>query len=240
MKLEQYGAGNDKTIVMLHGANFVHCYGRQYCLAKKYHLVVPHIMGFGEEAGRAFDTTTCVTELAELIKGFSKKVLLVGFSLGAQLGFKLVAENHALFSGAILVSPWLEKTETSLATALRENEKQLASLKNKTLCNLIGLMNGLPKQARQDFVQHMQNVKPETIRNCVNNGISFESVPDFSKVPLPIAALAGAKEHAEIIESVKQMARLNPHCQYQVWEKAAHNIPPVFAKRFNALIEEMM
>ena len=240
MKIEEYGAGNDKTIVMLHGANFVHCYGRQYALSKKYHIVVPHIMGFGDEADRVFDTDACVAEVAELIKSFSKKVLLVGFSLGAQLGFKLVAEYSKLFCGAIIVSPWLEKSEATLEEALRENEKQLATLKNKTLCNLVGLMNGLPKQARKDFVRHMQNVKLETIRNCVNNGISFESVHGFSQVPFPIVALAGSKEQEEIIASVKTMNELNPHCQYQIWENARHNIPPVFAKRFNALIEEMV
>ena len=167
MKLGQYGVKNYKIIVMLHGANFVHCYGRQYALSKKYHLVVPHIMGFGDEADTVFDTEACIVELVELIKGFSKK-------------------------------------------------------------------------ARKDFVQHMQNVKPETIRNCVNNGISFESVQGFSQVSFPIVALAGAKEQPEIIASVKRMAELNPHCQHQIWEKAGHNIPPVFAKRFNALIEEMV
>ena len=89
-------------------------------------------------------------------------------------------------------------------------------------------------------MQHMQNVKPETIRNCVNNGISFESVQGFSQVSFSIVALVGAKEQPEIIASVKRMAELNPHCQHQIWEKAGHNIPPVFAKRFNALIEEMV
>ena len=33
MKLEEYGKENNSIIVMLHGANFVHCYGRQYSLA---------------------------------------------------------------------------------------------------------------------------------------------------------------------------------------------------------------
>ena len=32
MKLEEYGKENNSIIVMLHGANFVHCYGRQYSL----------------------------------------------------------------------------------------------------------------------------------------------------------------------------------------------------------------
>lgn len=38
MKVEEYGKGKPKTIVMLHGAYFVHTFGRQYLLAKEYHI----------------------------------------------------------------------------------------------------------------------------------------------------------------------------------------------------------
>ena len=76
MKVEEYGKENESVIVMLHGANFVHCFGRQYFLAEKYHIVVPHIMGFGNEADRIFDADICVQEIAEYIKDFDKKVLL--------------------------------------------------------------------------------------------------------------------------------------------------------------------
>ena len=112
MKVEEYGKGNPKTIVMLHGANFVHTYGRQYPLSKEYHLVVPHIMGFGDHTEKVFDTEECIKELVDYIKSLNKKVMLVGFSLGAQLAFKLVSEYEALFDSAIIVSPWLIKGET--------------------------------------------------------------------------------------------------------------------------------
>ena len=92
LKLEEYGKENNSIIVMLHGANFVHCYGRQYSLANSFHIIVPHIMGFGDEAGRIFYTDTCCAELVNMIRSLNKKVLLVGFSLGAQLAFKLVSE----------------------------------------------------------------------------------------------------------------------------------------------------
>lgn len=97
-------------------------------------------------------------------------------------------------------------------------------------------MNGLPREPRKKFVHQMQNVKIDTIRNSVNNGITFESEPDFAKVPIPIIALAGGKESKEVMDSVKRMAEINPNCRCEIWDKAAHNIPPMFAKRFNQLI----
>ncbi len=162
----------------------------------------------------------------------------MGFSLGAQIAFKLVSEHPGLFSSAILVSPWLIKSEAELAEALRINEKQFASLRKKWLCGIVGMMNGLPREQRAEFVGQMQNVKPETIRRSVYNGITLESEPGFAGMSVPVVALAGGREQKAVIDSVKRMAELNPNCRYQIWDRAAHNIPPVFAGDFNRLITE--
>ena len=236
MKVEEYGKGNPKTIVMLHGANFVHTYGRQYPLSKEYHLVVPHIMGFGDHTEKVFDTEECIKELVDYIKSLNKKVMLVGFSIGAQLAFKLVSEYEELFTSAIIVSPWLIKGEPLLTEIANLNIKQLRQLKNKFMCRIIGTMNGLPPKACKEFVLQMQNVSEETMHNVVYNGISLESVPQFADVKIPVVALAGGKEQDEVYNSVKQMAQMNRNCRYEIWKKAGHNIPPLFAKKFNELI----
>ena len=238
MKVEEYGKDNKSVIVMLHGANFVHCFGRQYSLAEKYHIVVPHIIGFGNEADRIFDADVCVQEIAEYIKSFDKKVLLIGFSLGAQLAFKMISEYPELFYAAIIVSPWLDKNEHELKAVMKTNEKQFHSFKKKWLCNIIGMMNGLPSEQRKEFVKQMQQVKIETIRNSVDNGITFDSVSGFGNVDFPVIALAGGKEQQSVISSVQKMAAINNNCRCEIWEKAAHNIPPMFSKRFNKLITE--
>ena len=69
-------------------------------LADKYHIVVPHIMGFGNETERVFDTEICIEELSGFIRSFDNKVLLIGFSLGAQLAYKLILKYPDLFYAA--------------------------------------------------------------------------------------------------------------------------------------------
>ena len=68
MFIEEYGKENSRTIVMLHGAFFVHIFGRQYSLSSQYHLIVPHIMGFGNNTEHIFETDACIQELADYIK----------------------------------------------------------------------------------------------------------------------------------------------------------------------------
>lgn len=237
MRIEEFGLENKTTIVMLHGANFVHSFGKQYALANKYHIVVPHIMGFGNETDATFETDACVEQLAEYIKSLNKKVVLVGFSLGAQLAFKLVSEYEYLFSSAILVSPWLIKEEASMSHMVDVNLKQLRSLKKRWQCNIIGFMNGLiSSSVRKEFVDQMQNVKEETIKNMVDNKITIDDVSNFANVTIPIIALAGEKESIDVIDSVIKLSQVNSNCRYEIWPKAKHNIPIMYACKFNKLI----
>lgn len=238
MYFEQYGNETNPILVFLHGAFFVHSFGRQYPLADDYFLVVPHLMGYGREARRAFDAEAVTEELAEFIAGFNRKVTLVGFSLGAQLAAKLVSEREELFNGAVLISPWLIKKEPALSEALRENAKQLKTMKNRFLCGLIGLLNGLPGPQRKEFVEQMQLVSEETLKNSLYNGISLETLDGFSGLSIPVLALAGEKESPEVLESVSRLGELNPHCRAEVWPRAKHNIPPMFHKRLNARLRE--
>ena len=223
---------------MLHGAFFTYAFGRQYSLASKYHIVVPHIMGYGRHTEKSIQTREVLDELIELIHSFGKKVVLVGVSLGAQLGYELLCETPESFQSAVIISPWLIKTKDEIQKMMRMNEKQFHTLQNKTKCNLIALMNGVPSSARHEFVNEMQNVTIETVQNSVNNGIVLSDA--FQKVDLPVVALCGGKEPEGIKESVKRMSDINPNCRYEIWDKAAHNIPPMFACRLNALLEEII
>ncbi|MCM1091614.1 MAG: alpha/beta hydrolase [Butyrivibrio sp.] len=240
MYFEKYGDSQRPTIVFLHGAHVVHSFGKQYCLSDKYYLVVPHIMGYGNDAERVFDTDQAVRELADFIRGLNKTVMLVGFSIGAQLAVRLISEYGELFNSAVFVSPWLIKEEPLLSKVAAANEKQLISMKKKWLCNLMGLTYGLPGAQRKEFVGQVQREQTETIRNTVYNNITLESAEGLANAEIPMIALAGAKEPAEIKESVTALHQINIKCRVEIWEDAKHDIPMKFDTRFNALLCAMM
>lgn len=240
MYLEEYGKENKEIIVMLHGANFVHSFQKQYELAEEYHLIIPHLMGFGKATDQVFHTDEQIEELLTYLSAFDQKVLLVGFSLGAQLAYKLLAEHPELFTAGILVSPWLDKREDMLQFVRKQNVKQYKLFKKKGICNLVGRMNGLSGEQRREFVEQMQKVQLETILNAVDNGITLDSVKGFETVSIPVYALAGGKEQEDVKESIKRLADCNSHCKYEIWERAAHNIPQACYKEFNALIRQVI
>lgn len=241
MYFDEYGDKSRPTIVMIHGMNFVHTFARQYVLSDRYHIVVPHITGYGNEAETIFITQKAVSDIIEIIRNQNEKVILIGFSLGAQLGLRIVTEIPELIKGAVLVSPWLIKDKDSIQFITEMNEKPFHLLqKHKGICKIFGMMNGLSKNQRKEFSEQMKKVQLETIRNSVNNGIELTTLPKFKEISIPILAIAGEKEQDVMKQSVKQMAASNPNCKCEIWNKAAHNVPSLFAKRFNERIVEFV
>ena len=226
MVVQEYGKEHEPVLVMLHGAHMVHCFSQQYPLADRFHILVPHLMGFGDEADRVFETEACIQELTDFIAGLHRKVLLVGFSLGAQLAYRLAYLHPELFRGVILVSPWLIKEEDSLRRIEEANQKQLHFLQKKWICRMAAVINGVPKTMRKDFIRQIAAERDETIHNVVYNGITLEDQP----LRVPVIALAGEKEPPVMRRSAEALKGC------EIWEKAGHNIPMRFPDRFNQLI----
>ncbi len=231
MRIEEFGNDNDKILIMLHGAYFVHTFGQLYPLKRFFHIIVPHIMGFGNDTDRTFDADICIKELAEYIKSLNAQVYIIGFSLGAQLAYRLVCEYPELFHGAMFISPHLIKDNSDIETVTEQNLKLLRYLKNRIVCNLALRKFKMPGKARREFVKQMQFVSEQTVINCINNNISFDTVHGFENISVPMVAIAGQKEAAQIQDSVKQLAKLNPKCRTEIWKKASHNIPFCFSDK---------
>ena len=86
IQFDEYGNRNNPTILLLHGAGALDTFTRQYCFANKYHLVVPHLPGAGENAYIPYLPAETISLLHELIKSLHKENIgVVGHSLGAQI-----------------------------------------------------------------------------------------------------------------------------------------------------------
>ena len=240
MHVDSYGTGHCETIVFLHGAHLVHSFYPEYVLREDFQLLIPHIMGFGEERHRIFDTETCLCELRTFLKTLTPPVTLVGFSLGAQLAYALLCDPIPVCSGAVLISPMLFKTRQELEKLERLDRKSGQALKKGTFSNLGGLIRSLPDPFRETFLRDLAEEQPETAKRMIFNPICLSEDSLFAKSPVPVLALAGAWEPESTKNSVRSLARLNPLCQYEIWENAAHNIPTAHAERLIATIRRFL
>ena len=108
IQFDEYGNRNNPTILLLHGAGALDTFTRQYCFANKFHLVVPHLPGAGENAHIPYLPAETISLLHELIKSLHKENIgVVGHSLGAQIAIMLVTRYPQHFSFAVFLSAWV-------------------------------------------------------------------------------------------------------------------------------------
>lgn len=243
MYYESFGDSKNPCIVMLHGANFVQSFLKQYCLCDRYYIVVPHITGFGKHTDTIYNTETAKQELYEFIKSMNiggRKVNIVGFSLGAQLAFTLICEHEELFESAVIISPWIIKEQKMIDKLVKSNRQFSFLLKKRWYAKLGAKLLGVPSEMTDDFVEYMISAKFDTVINSIDNGIDIKDYPQFADVKIPVLALAGSKEYDVIKDSVEKMQKLNPTCRVEIVDKAAHNIPTHFSDKLNSYIKEII
>ncbi|MDE5577270.1 MAG: alpha/beta hydrolase [Oscillospiraceae bacterium] len=238
---EKYGNDSNPIILCLHGMNFVHSFSKQSDqLSKNYCLMIPHLPGFGRNSQETFSAELAVSQIAEFAESLGRKVTLMGFALGAQLCLPLICDHGEYFNGAIMVSPWLIKSMQEVEKLMKQQSDNEKLSKNKLKIGLDSIAIGLDKGERQEHEEYCKNVSMNSILAAIDNGLQLDDYPSYDQVDMPLLALCGIKEPLDIRKSVRDLARRNPHCEYDMWDGAANNIPFKFASRFNKTVEEFM
>lgn len=238
---EEYGDAENPTIIFLHGMNFPQTFYKSYCLAEKYHIVVPHIYGYGEEADETYNTTQVVDAICELARQYDRNCILVGFSLGAQLALFIESYFPELFRGGIFISALVDKNEKMIKSLIKPNLMMGKTLKWKRFMRLQGKAFGLKGEDLEKFVRYAASVTEETIVATIDNGIDINEFAErFMSIPYPTMSFCGIREAAAVKNSLYRITELNGRCDTDLWDRAAHNIPMLYSDRLNKTIETYM
>ncbi len=238
---EEYGNPENPTIIFLHGMSFPDTFRKSYCLAEKYHLVIPHLHGYGKEVEKTFNTKEVNEAIIELAKQYNGECVLIGFSLGAQIALYLVTHYPYLFKGGIFISAWVDKNEKMVKKVMKPNLMSAKILRNKKIARLQGKILGLKGEQLEDFIDSASLVSEETVMATVDNGININDFSErFMALSLPTMSFCGIREHSEVKNSLYRIAELNGKCDTDLWDKAKHNIPMLYSNRLNKTIVSYM
>lgn len=226
MYFEEYGDRRNHTIVMLHGAGFTQSFFNQYYLCRKYHIVVPHNLGNGMEWKRLYSLNKSVEETIRFIKSLNKnKISIVGFCLGAQLIIPILCREENLIDKAVMVSPWVYKSEKYLKKVIKVYKIKYPLLKVKFISRIHGKFLGLPKDINKRYAKQGSLVSKSNLIEMVNDGVYINKYKEFEEVNIPMLAVCGGKESNDLIISVKYLEKINPNCKAMILDKFNHDIP---------------
>ncbi|MDA3730974.1 alpha/beta hydrolase [Niameybacter massiliensis] len=242
MYFEEIGDPNKQTIVMLHGAGMPQTFVGQYELADKYHLILPHLYGNGEESNKSYNREECIEGILEIVKGLNKdKVSIVGFSLGAQLIIPILCSAENYFNKAILISPWICKSEQGIEEVTKVIKNQMVrAMKINWFLKIQAKWIGMDKIQREKFLKYCKETTVDNLVNMTLYGVNIEDYNEYRDIKIPMLALAGSKESKEVITSVDTLEKLNKNCYSRILTNFEHDIPYKQPKHLNEIIDTFL
>ena len=238
---DEYGDSKNKTIMFLHAEGLTDSFCKQYYLAEKYHIIVPHLFGAGEEVEVYYTPQKQIKELVELTEYLDKdKIILIGYSLGAGLAVSLVNEYSQYFEKAVFLSPSLCNSRFTIS--LSTVKAQLRGI----ICKL-GFVRrnmadyfGFNTEQKDKFLDYSKKIPFEQYRAWYWNTINIDECVHFRDVEIPMMSVCAENDEGGIKITSAELGKMNPNCKVKLVNNAGRFYPMRRFGEVNKLLEEFL
>lgn len=240
MHIDRYGTPEKPVLLLLHGAGTTDTFANQYqALSQQYHVWVPHLYGSGKAVDQLYEKRKTIDALLSIIDGVDQsQINVAGCSLGAGLALALACERPDRVRKAMLFSPWVcpqEKTARLYGTIAA---KTAWMTRWRWMVRLQGKYWHMT-DAQADFMaEYSQHITPENLKAWFCDGVKLQDYPGYDQLGVPILAICGSREVGQMLSSLRELGRRNPHCSVQIWKNAGHDMPMRNIQRVNRAMLE--
>lgn len=221
-------SGNGQPVLFLHGGGVSGWMWQPVLghLAGECRAILPDLPGHGEslDVGYVSHDET-VAQLAGLIRELAPAgVLVVGFSLGAQLAIRLAADHPELIHGAVIVSGEARPAPMQRTTlALLKWAAPLARL--EWFARAQARQLSVPDDLLGEYVRDSRHLGTCTLLASVGENIRFTLPASWSAFTGSTTVMVGAGERRLMHDSARTVHEAQQGSRLIVAPKAAHDIP---------------
>ncbi|MCY9529726.1 alpha/beta hydrolase [Paenibacillus alvei] len=242
MKLHYTESGNTEAslIVFLHGGGVSGwMWAKQIEYFTDYHCLVPDLPGHGKSPCTDFSIHNCAEEILNLIltKAQGKKVILIGFSLGAQVAIKILSMNPDIVDYSIINSalvrpaPFVNKM---IPPAIRLT---YGLTKNRTFSKLQAKQLYIGEEMFETYYKETSNMDMNLLIQILEENMSFRIPTDFSKSTSKNLITVGEKEKKMMRKSLLDIVDNTIHCKGVIIPNVGHGVSLAQPELFNKLVE---
>lgn len=242
MKLHYREGGNlsGRLIIFLHGGGVSSwMWDEQIDYFEKDRWVVIDLPGHGKS--RHIDQFS-ISETAEAVFNIiqslrtDREVIIIGFSLGAQIALKLLSMtskkvDYAIINSALVrpqtITKMFIKPLTYLTYPLMKSER-FASLQAKSL--------HIPKQHIRQYYAESATINLSILNQVLLENLSFSIPEQLKQSTAKILVTVGAKERGIMKQSAKDIVSKTRHSRGVIVPNIAHGLPYIHPKLFNQLV----
>lgn len=237
----EYGDKEAPLLMFLHGGGVSGwMWDKQIEYFSNYHCLVPDLPGQGlSNKEDIFSIKSSAEILVDLIddKAQGKKVIVIGFSLGAQILVQMLSMKPDLINYAIINSALV--SPMPFVTRLIKPSIVLTSplIKNRTFSKLQAKTLYLGKSHFEQYYNESCQMKSETLIRILKENMSF-GIPDhFNRASGQILITAGEKEKGMMKKSVHDLVQCNSNCKGLIIPDVGHGVSLAKPELFNEMVE---
>lgn len=238
MKINTYGDEKNPPILFLHGGGVggwmweeqVRYFQRDYfLLIPKLPLSNPHfkIQHTAEEL---------IKFINENIK--NRKVILVGFSIGAQISIEMIGNNSSKIQAAMINSPLVIPINNRWMDISLKYSYPLT--RSRLFAKLQASSMGIPDHLFDTYFEESMQLSKDAFLNMMKENMSFKVPNSFYETKIPLLYTIGSKEQKIVKQSFNQLKSKSLNVNGFIFEKVAHNAPFKASAQFNQVLEKWL
>ncbi|MGE7093192.1 alpha/beta fold hydrolase [Lysinibacillus sp. NPDC048646] len=239
---QEHGDKNASMMILfLHGGGVSGwMWDKQIQYFTDYHCVVADLPEQGLSKHEPnFSILDSAEKLIDLIeeKAPGKQVVVIGFSLGAQIAIQMLSIKANLIDFAIINSALVRPSPYAKKIISPTIKWTFPLIKNKAFSKIQARMLYIEHDHFQRYYKESCQMKVETLIRIIEENLSFEIPERFNQAQTKILITVGEKEKAMMRKSAIDLVKSNPNCQGVILAKIGHGVSLAKPDFFNRMIE---
>lgn len=201
------------------------------------------VIDLPEQGRSSKDITFSIESSAEMIiellkeKANGKSIILIGFSLGAQVVIQILSMEQNLIVYAMINSA-LVRPMALIRKLIRPSVKlTYPFIKMKTFSKLQAKTLYVDKEYFEIYYKETSQMKSATLIRILEENMSFEIPKHFKEANAKLLVTVGGREKSIMRKSAIDIVSNNPNCTGVIIPKVGHGISLAEPNFFNEMLE---
>ncbi|MGN8646273.1 alpha/beta fold hydrolase [Gracilibacillus sp. HCP3S3_G5_1] len=241
LSYQEYGDKYAPLMVFLHGGGVSSwMWEKQIRYFTNYHCVTIDLPEQGKSKNtEKFTILLSAEKVNELIakKANGKKIIVVGFSLGAQVIIQMLSLNPNLVDYAIINSALVRPNSVVRKMIGPSIKLSFPLVKNKSFSKLQAKSLYIEEEYFETYYNESTQMKANTLIRILEENMSFDIPNHFDKAEGKILVTVGENEKEVMKKSASDLVANNSNCTGIIIPHVGHGLPLIKPVFFNEMIE---
>ncbi|NQX44615.1 alpha/beta hydrolase [Paenibacillus tritici] len=242
LHIQEYGDRSaDCLMIFLHGGGVSGwMWEKQVKAFARYHCAVPDLPGHGLSSDAPeFSIRSSAAELLQWIEDHAggKKVVVIGFSLGAQVLTQMLGMQPALIDYAIINSALVRPVSYAARWIRPAARLSFPLIQYRWFSRLQAKTLYLGDEYLERYYEESCRMQPETLITVLEENMSFSIPPGFSEAAGKILVTVGEQEKAVMKQSAQDLVDASSHCIGVMIPGVGHGVSLARPELFNGLVD---